>query len=431
MADNTAYRFPQARIQIEGTEDSLNIPPDYLVGLKHEMMSVGAGNKVTIELFDPSWGILDLFLQKARATTGGLLKLRYQYGFYDEPSQIYLSGVAKSNPGNLSLLGAELTLEAVDEGVLEAFTRRPTPGVGDNRTYRMNIGTIVTQLCASHGWTPDVEQPEPTYESTGRNGNVERTWVKGRMTDLEFIRYLAQFARSNSVPGRYQVRLETNGEGVTTLHFRPPPNRQLYDIYTVAHSRLGRVISFEPELNNLSTSVLGGTGLEVIGRSVETRARHQETTDSTRDTNSTYLGSRTVMPPGAVARQITEATSQSQMRNAMAAYYSSLAEMVQKGSLTIVGDPYIRPNDLIGILVMTPQGQRYYTSGTWRVNKVVNEVKAGSFTTTLEVNRNATDVGNLAPRGPVVNLQNIVDTVRQQAEAIRKQLKKQFSWLFG
>ena len=401
QSDMPANRFPTVQISIQGGEDvNLNIPPDYVVELSHEIHAIGAGNRLSLTMFDPSWNILDLFLQKARATIGGHLKVRYSYGFHDMMSDVFLCGILKVVPGQLTVTGVQFSLEGADDGVVEALYGRTTQNQ-NTRVYSGRISSIVQAIAVSHGWIPDILDTDPVYEYTGVAGGQERVWVKGTMTDLEFIRFLSQFARNTTIPGRFHVRLVTNEAGMSTLYFKPPEQRNsLYATYKIMHDRMGSVISFDPSLDTLNTISLGGAGLEAVGRNLSTREVSQYQVNSVNHQNSMFLGSRAIIPPGNVTRYIMEGTQPEALRNTIESYYAYLANFVQKANMTIMGDKDIRPNDLISVLVLTPRGERYYTSGTWRVNKVKNEVKGGSFLTTLELNRNATDVGNVQPTGP-------------------------------
>lgn len=395
-------RFPQFQVKFLGTNTELNTPPDYLISLSHEMATEGAGNRVTLELFDPSWGLLDVFLQKAQVAASKQLIMQYRYGYHDNMSQLYWGGITQIQPSNITIQGVGLSLKAVDTGVASAFTEVQNER-DKNRVYRGKISDIVTEIANSHGWKTDIVETDNVYEYAGREGQVERVWVKGQMGDLEFLKYLSQFARSRLRPGRYIVRLNSEGsDNQTTLTFGPLESAQnsLYKTYKVMYDKMGEVISFEPQIDKLKTIVAGGGTLQCVGRNIATRVQMSKETDSTKHQNSMWLGSRAIMPPGNIARQICNATSPERLEDEMESYFASLASFVQSATMTIVGDPHIRPGNLINILVITPGGYKYYTSGYWRVMKLTNSIKSGDFTTTLELRRNSIDVGSLPNAGP-------------------------------
>lgn len=391
--------MPWVILRVVGEETKeLSIPPNFIKSITHTIASIGAGNRVTVNLFDPTWGILDLFLNSTRDIVSGRLKIQYQYGWVSdkqELSELYESAVFRINPGNIQNLGVEVSLEAADEGVVESLTKK---GGDKGRVQLGRISEIVARIAKNRGWETDIVETDVIDT---------KPLVKGMMDDLVFIRYLSQYATSSKFPGTFEARLETSLEGgkrVSRLSFKPPQNAKLYRTYVVLHDKMGVVKSLEPQLSTLETASLGVSGLKGAGRDRETRKRVTFETSSTSHKNSVFLGKKVITPPGEIENFLLEATSKDQMKSLVEAYFSRLVSRVQMATMRIVGDPWIRHNDLIGIIVQTPQGHRYYTSGTWRVKEVTNEVRAGDFTTTLQITRNATDIGKLAPTGPKLTL---------------------------
>lgn len=77
-------------------------------------------------------------------------------------------------------------------------------------------------------------------------------------------------------------------------------------------------------------------------------------------------------------------------------YFRAMLGAVQ-GELVILGDydRGILPNNVISVLVLTPKGDIYHTSGNYLVMEITDEVQAGSWTTTLHLTRD----GVLPPTG--------------------------------
>lgn len=396
--------MPMVKVQLIGGENiDLNIPPNYIKSLTHERRSMGAGNQMTLELFDPSWGILDLFMQKAKSAVGGRLAMRVQYGWHDDLSQIYIMGIMKVNPGQLTFLGVEISLEGIDAGVVDEFSQETSKGF-PNKVIPGRISDIVRKYAKKRGWSYDILETDPSPEYTGKKkGEKERKWVKGRKTTLEFIKYLSKFAKNSRHPGEYLVRLETtevNKVRKTKLFFRPPSSKKLYQTYFFMHEEMGKVISFEPQIDSLGPTIAGLSGIRIKSRDKAKRKRTQAETNAKKHKNAVYLGNKALVPPGQVAEHIMATTSAKQLEDTLESYYAFLASLVFKAEMTLLGDVKIRPQDLVAVFVQTPQGVRYFTSGTWRVLQVTNEVTAGKFTTRLEMYRNSSDVGEVTPGGP-------------------------------
>ncbi len=411
--------FPQVDMVVLGEGTSLSVPPNYIKGMTHEIYDQGAVNRVTFSLFDPSWGILDLFLQKAKSSLGGHLVIQYRYGWHDDMSPHYRVAVMKVNPGNVSLLGAELSISGTDQGIMDAYTKASQQGIQQQKVYTGNISYIVASIAQSHGWQIDIMVTDPIYDYKGKEGAVERKWVKGRMKDLEFINYLARYARSKKSPGNFVVSLDTDGNGVSTLHFRPREAGELYKSYYVLRENMGEVLSFEPEIDNLNTAMLGASGVEVLGRDPSTREVKRVETDGTKHKNSKFLGSRVVVPPGQVARHIVEGAPEERLKDVVESYYSKLANNIQKATLTVLGDHQVRPGNIIDVNVITPNGQKYFTSGKWLVLLVTSEISGGSFKTTLKLRKNSSNTGSIPHTGPQVRISGQkVDRIKTAAGTV-------------
>ena len=404
-------RLPVANIRIVGStglngeSQELAVPPNFVKGLTHEMFAEGAGNNVTIELFDPTWTILDLFItQGVLASSGkGTLKVKYEYGYHDELSITREVAVHTFTPGKLDHLGAHVTLEGTDTGVWDALTQESQ--IDAKAIYNDTPSDIAAEIARSRDWQINVEPAAPLFNpATGQF----RQFVRGNQNDLQFLKAIAKHAHSFRVPGPYRVRVETNENGRTQLYFAPDgvfDLNQIFKSYNLGHDNRGEVRDFDVTLNSLGFAAYGGGGLNGITIDPSTREPVTVNVKPDGDIGARRLGRQVFAIPGRNINQILDPQTQDTAERATRAFYARMAELVNEATLTVDGDVNIRPQHLINLLVQTPLGQRYFTSGVWRVIKLTNQVQPGDFSTELELVRNAADQALLDGTGPQITAQ--------------------------
>ena len=74
-----------------------------------------------------------------------------------------------------------------------------------------------------------------------------------------------------------------------------------------------------------------------------------------------------------------------------------------EGTIVVVGDTSLKPEQNIEVIVLMPNGTPHYTSGVYRVNKVTHTITPGKFETKMELMSNgivnATEYGGFEAPG--------------------------------
>ena len=209
-------------------------------------------------------------------------------------------------------------------------------------------------------------------------------------------------------PDDYQIRIDdsgTGGDGKTVAHAHPPlyttpPIRQ----YTYARQQLGAVIEWAPDFNDEALAKLGAVKVDLRGLDVN----NKEFIDCQIDLQK-IKGAQFVGPPqpiglgdlstdAAPIRRIFKTANGSIKDYCVEGlnFFRKAYNFCTGGTLTVLGDPLIRPQRNIMLLVFTFRAvaegtlvpELSFTSGVYIVQEVRHIIDGGQYLSALRLFKN-------------------------------------------
>lgn len=373
-------------------EKRLSIPPQYVTGFEYTDTAANTGDAWTLDLFDRTFGILDILLANnvQLSTTQGM---SFRWGYYGNMSDYRYGEILSSQPGDIKRAGVRLHVEGTDRG-----SAHPTSQIKKTKPWRGPISRIAREIAEAHGWDHDVEDTIPILDKEERDTEVrDKFFRQDNQTDLGFLRKLTEKARSKLRPnsGDYKLFFDTLKDP-PTLHFHPSRAvREKPRRYVVNTDRLGTVQEFSPDYQGKALYAEGRSAVMVTYRDKETREirtleRKAETFDGT-PVDAKYVPVET----GHYSKLEVPSFTMEEAKTYLDTYYSRLSSLVVDATLTIEGDPSLKPDSYVDILVLTPEGKRYFTSGIYYVPSIRHVVQEGSYESELSLTKNSLDVGDV------------------------------------
>jgi hypothetical protein len=397
--ENPQPGMPFINLVIGGVE--LNVIPNFLTRFTHELRADGKIGKATIELFDPTWELVEDVIINGRE------RAVFQYGWRDANRNIV--AVSMQRKGRVMKYqpsfqdnGVTLNFEIVDT-VIQKEQEVESREFDDKK-----ISDIVWEIFHNEPYnTP----PEKLHIEVT---DGKDTYTQKNKTDMNFIRteLLEKAVSGATGRGGYLFRVDGDEVYFCTPEFVKSSER----FYIFQRGRFGQVLDFAPEIRGAVMLVSGGGHIRVEGydplkKSVvrtdvslptdpTRRALADETIDHT--PKNGFMGRYYAVP--FVRSGDVEAWAMNK--------YQKARSMAVKAPMTIIGDPTVHPFDLIYVLVLKPSGDVHYTSGMYRVMKVSNEITPGSFETKLDLISDGTRVSDFPNEG----IKNIVETYEAESE---------------
>lgn len=100
------------------------------------------------------------------------------------------------------------------------------------------------------------------------------------------------------------------------------------------------------------------------------------------------------------------------------------ATLQYRATLVLVGQPGIVPNTTISILVLTREGLRHHSSGTYLISSVEDNVEGGSYTTTLLLMKNIKSIDEIKGSGEGGNDEQTGDGCQYGPEELKEKFAK-------
>lgn len=383
--------LPQVEFII-GDKD-FTIPPNFIESFTYTDTMANTGDAFEIQLFDPTWELLDSDLFRNFDETRRKVQFRFGWG-PDFMSKYQYGEILKITPGAVSRAGVKYTLTGAD--IISTRNSAGTPKV-----YQGKISDVVKQICVENGWASDVTETDDVMELAGRDekgqvakGQVKKTWQKGNMPNLAFVNYLAVRSISKAKPGNFYAWVDSS-TSPPTLHFGPSTahEKAIMGIYTFQTDRMGQVISFEPQVNAGTFTFGGLASTKVTTRDPSTRKVIEKEVTPTTFKASVATGKRAHVASGSSQGFHIPPVTEEEASARIGAYYDRLSLSAMEAQLTVIGDPTVLPNNYVRVELFTPAGKPYFTGGVYIVISVTHEISPGSYTTTLDLKRQAQDVG--------------------------------------
>ena len=279
------------------------------------------------------------------------------------------------------------------------------------------IGATGAASGSSGGFAGLTFETKPKERKTARveEGDHEglKTFYRINMSGAQFIKQvLAPYCKSKET-GQSGYRLwfddaaTPDGTKGSTLYFKP-------DQYTDIENRMSdkllenidktyqfsfgsgpdsSVIDFQPDYSGIVAAVVGGNKVE--GNTVDAitndliSVSYDKDSDPKRPStgDSLYDESQGTVRIGDSSYEFNE------IINKAANLWASMSSYGYTATMTVIGDPWIDVQTVCSIAVYTPQGLPHHSSGIYLITSATDSISGGSFTTTLELIRNAVGIG--------------------------------------
>lgn len=384
-----SVRFPQVDFYIG--DRSLMVPANYLVSFTYEDTIAMNGDSWSLELFDKTWEILETdFIPSMASSADKQVKFRFGWG-PERMSQFRYGVVTEFTPSEVTRAGIRVNVSGFDTVSGKDLSQERVEA-----TYQGKISDVVQQIADKNGWKVEVEETVETSELEGRDGGKQpKVWRKNQKTDLAFLNELAQRAKSVSGQGSYRVYLDSQDESL--LHFHPDRavSEPLHRTYVVQTDNMGEVINFSPTIEGKSVVAMGGSTASVVYRDPTTRKLTEKTVSPEDPQEGVALGTKAMTKGGTKVKHVLPPVTEVEADSRVGAYYEALSWAVNKATLEVVGDPSLLPGRIISVIVKTSKNQKFFTSGLYLVEKVTHSLGVGTYTSQLDLIKNANDLGNL------------------------------------
>lgn len=399
----TAY----VRFWIDGellTLDGQN-RPRYLTGFgfRRGFNEVG---EMTISLVDPEWDTVHNKLIKAEFCA-------WQFGYEGgKKSPVFTGRILRVTP-NIIVNAVELTIEVATLEVrlnqLREVDAHPNTQMRGESFARPSeyVKRMLQRKFPDYSLEIVDAKELMAHDSFSGGMPVPMRFTQQRQTDLQFIRNtIAPYCISEADErGPYILNIDPEKK---EIYFGPPkvhtaPTR----LFTYMVDPYSEVISFNVESQTADLfAQKGGERVAIPFLELYNKSQGYVTGENSTTPQKTYLAPHKPVLKGQQVVQtrdnhplvITTPTFTQEIAKALAntKYFRAMLGAVQ-GELVILGDydRGILPNNVISVLVLTPKGDIYHTSGNYLVMEITDEVQAGSWTTTLHLTRD----GVLPPTG--------------------------------
>lgn len=346
---------------------------DNMMSIDHVRVAEAVSSSTVIEVYDDTALVVDAAIA---SNEGG--KIQFEYGYSGGAmSERYEATITKYGT-DFQGFGALCTIECVSTGVVAAALENDT---AVNKKYSGSISDIVYQVASEEGWSVG------KIETTDISDIFEVT--RGEESASDFIGTLIPKAVSaESGKGGYKFRLAEDN-GTTYVFFarsvedtNESEELNPYDYQYTLGMPNEKVISFNPQYNEVLTALIGAS--VVKGTAVDPETNEQVEVEVTSE-GSVSLG----VNFNTVRRVAGNSYTQSELTAMAKSLFEAASMLSYNATLVIKGQPRINPNTKVSILVLTREGQKHHSSGSYLVLSVEDLVENGTYTTTLELMKNS------------------------------------------
>jgi hypothetical protein len=294
----------------------------------------------------------------------------WSFGYEGAMSDTFAAKIYTTEPNFDAYGGLTLTVYCYDAVVeyqrsVSNRTWRTTNLATPSDPAKLTESEIVQQIALNNRMNADVEPTKTRYESVAQAGN-----------DLDFIQRVlvpTAVAADPSKAGRYRVWFDSRSN---TLFFRPPIlNAAAVSTYTFMTENEDPVLlSFRPTVDTQRPDGVGATNTTVAdvdqNGEVTVETATNETADRVATTDSRFVVDNGLPVQGAMRETAVE-VQENPSGDATDAQRRAAANLAKKeleaveAVITVVGDPFVRANDIVAVRNV---GRKF--SGMYLVNEV-------------------------------------------------------------
>ena len=396
MPPNPYYAFVELTI---GEFNMTLYPPEHLVSFTYNRKPLNSANKFSFSLFDETAIMVEYQLIQ------GYKDIKFQYGYVGGVKSPVYSGQVTSYDIDFTTAGATLAAEGISSAT-SAFSKPRT------KSYEgMRIDEIVQDIAQEEGWSVGkIVECQPV--SDGDNPN--KTFVRSNLTAPVFItQELIPFAKAASNgDSNYTLNFDDSGDE-TTVNFYPMIQassinsnnsdatsndkdsvKRDYEFQWGGGDRNSRVISFNPNYSGILKLVSGGATVDSKAVDKIANEMFHMSIDNKTDESHTVLDEKAAYDFSSAKRTIGGSSyTQDEMKHIAAYLWYTNSSYPVTADMSILGDPLIQAFDLISMVMLNKDGIPHHSSGAYLIKEIEDTIEGGTFTTNLQLFRNAMHIG--------------------------------------
>lgn len=364
-----------------GIRQTSTVRPNSLISFSYTRKLSGA-NTVTLTVLDSSFHALEQQIMDFRD------QLEISYGYSGGYMTPWLSFFIMDYTPVITDAGIEVTMECISLGGLN-FTKR-------HRDFTGTPSDIVKLIAEENKWNVNIQDTLPIM---GAEGLVDAAlslvpFVQTGTSDLNFIRdiLIPSAASENERFGSFYAWFEdlNNTFNFRQLDWLKESNRRYSYLYGDENSI---VSEWNPAVNGAWLASLGG--VELIDGNVD---RETGLVRTLRDRTIEAINAAVLTPESArggfldlsvdFGKQITSDTlfyftgisfNGEHSRRLAEQRFSVMREQILTSEMTTMGDPEVRPDDIVDVDVVAPNGIVHYSSGKWKIAEIEDSIQTGDF----------------------------------------------------
>ena len=302
-------------------------------------------------------------------------------------------------------------------------------GTTSSGSNTSSSGDAQSGMIAGLTFDTSVRERETAKVEEGSNPEL-KTFYRINMTGAQFIKQvLAPYCKSKKTgQGAYRLWFEDetspDGAAGVKLYFKPDQYNQIEDKmsenilpdidrtyqFTYGSGPQSSVIDFSPNYAGIVTSVTGGYEVEATTTDAITNDLMSLKYNRFTDANRPSTGDSTFDDLQGTFRVGDSSYSYDEIATRAANLWYNMAPYGYTADMTVLGDPLIENQKLCSVAVYTPQGLPHYSSGVYLIYHVSDSISGGTFTTTMNLVRNAISIGTNDSGGIDITVGS-VDTV--------------------
>jgi len=400
--------------------------PYRLLSFEHTIKTSGkAGGGVSnwkLELFDEQWTEIESKLyepvpEDAEGNEKRWIEFQYYYVGADgsrgmgEMASIVYSGKLVSCVPTFTAYGVQLSLEGIEMQGEANIRKSSARYVEGELVMSVPIHDIIKKIIKIHpNWKEG--RIEPTESIMDSNhfwySDPQHCYFnkEGPMSDQQFIKTVLAPRAVSLLTGKagYRWYQEQGADGFVYCHFEPEnldpedahPGYAGEDpriFHYIKGDKNTEVISFSPEIiGETLGSMMGNNKVTIIYTEPITKRTGKVEVDDKETPDKTLYNEKTMKhsdpQPGDNTLVVHHPVSSKKEAESLAKgwFYSQWVRNYQ-ATLEIVGDPRLKPQQMVRVLVVLDDGTLHYTSGGYMVIEVTHSIAPGKWVTSAKLAR--------------------------------------------
>ena len=188
-----------------------------------------------------------------------------------------------------------------------------------------------------------------------------------------------------------------------TVYFKPDSYNIHYDrslledldkhyVFQTGTGVDSNVIEFNPSCSGILTAVTGGGEVDATVLDAIKNEIIHDFHNQFKDEYAPKTGDSDDIPDDKVTIITASSYSPSELESMAASLWYNMRNIGFDADMVIVGDPELEVQSICSVLVLKKNGLPHYTSGTYLITRIVDDITAGTYQSTLSLVRNAMDM---------------------------------------